>query len=171
MLNLVAARVYSAHPGVYRRGGTSDNGRIDLIAPRCRGMGRGERGLTRLAADLSPAAGELQGAAGRGDQPGRGHPDGNGAATQRVARACAGRWAADGDSRRISSAPSRICRYWSTRYRRATSRLQFAGLRGIGVAGARRRSANLDQTPGTLNQALSGHQGFLRRNNDADLKQ
>ncbi len=61
----------------------------------------------------------------------------------------------------------RTCRYWSTRYRRATS--QVCGRRrGIGVAGNKPTARNLDQTLGTLSRRCPTSGVLAREQLDAD---
>ncbi|AGL28959.1 MCE-family protein [Mycobacterium tuberculosis CAS/NITR204] len=123
--NLVAARFIQLTP-VYTGGAVlPDNGRIDLDRTAVPvEWDEVKEGLTRLAADLSRSArASCRGRwARRSTRPRTPLTATETRYTTRCAslRRSPGGW---GIRAATSSAPSRTCRYWSTRYRRATSRL------------------------------------------------
>lgn len=164
--NLVAARFIQLTP-VYTGGAVlPDNGRIDLDRTAVPvEWDEVKEGLTRLAADLSPAAGELQGRwARRSTRPRTPLTATETRYTTRCAslRRSPGGWGFARRHLRHRQEPAGTGRR-AIGERRADCAVRRP--RGIGVAGARRQLGQSGPDPGHAQPGAVRHQGFLRENN------
>lgn len=165
--NLVAARFIQLTP-VYTGGAVlPDNGRIDLDRTAVPvEWDEVKEGLTRLAADLSPAAGELQGPLGAAINQAADTLDGNGDSLHNALRELAQVAGRLGDSRGDIFGTVKNLQVLVDALSESDEQIvQFAGHVASVSQVLADSSANLDQTLGTLNQALSDIRGFLRENN------
>lgn len=127
-------------------------------------MGRGEEGLTRLAADLSPAAGELQGPLGAAINQAADTLDGNGDSLHNALRELAQVAGRLGDSRGDIFGTVKNLQVLVDALSESDEQIvQFAGHVASVSQVLADSSANLDQTLGTLNQALSDIRGSCAR--------
>ncbi|QUR69065.1 virulence factor Mce family protein [Mycobacterium spongiae] len=165
--NLVAARFIQLTP-VYTGGARlQDGATIDLSRTAVPvEWDDVKEGLTRLAVDLSPAAGELQGPLGAVINQAADTLDGNGDSFHTALRELSQAVGRLGDSRSDIFGTIRNLQVVVDALSQSNEQIvQFVGHVASVSQVLADSSQNLDGTLGTLNQALSDIRGFLHENN------
>ena len=165
--NLVAARFIQLTP-VYTGGAVmSDNATIDLARTAVPvEWDEIKDGLNKLAVQLSPAAGELQGPLGQAINQAATTLDGKGDSFHNALRELSQAAGRLGDSRSDIFGTVKNLQILVDALSQSNEQIvQFAGHVASVSQVLADSSRNLDHTLGTLNQALSDIRGFLHENN------